>query len=1034
MQNFTFTRAIKKWLGIIGLASLACINPTLLYSQVSSADKLIFQKKAKVLIDSAEHKKQYYFKIRQAYVDYQNAAKIYEQLGYWGKAANTYHELGLTFFRTHNRAQVPSINDSAHKYFNLAIQLADKYPDSTVSIAYSLTKHNGHLKNEKNQFLEAEKLYKEAINQWHKTNKTDTVFPQILFYKFYFFYQNLNNFNKSLYAIDSFEKYSSPKNKSAAYAVNNLKCEYYYSISNFDKSLYHAKIALQNSTAYFGKDHRYTVSCYKKLANCYEQLQDRNEAEQMLLDAYAQLNASTDYARKHDILYDLSSLHFRNNNYPLAKQYFLMCANYVSKQPISSQLATYQRAPLIYYHLHLFDSATYYTQKLQKLLVDASAQNDRRSLINQSATYNSQADYYKLVKNPVKARLMARKAVGAIGKIDGRNSAKADRYINLAELELEADSIESAINHTQLALAFYKKSHNASCDSTYAATSDSWVTLSRAMSIYWKAYQKEKNTDYLKQITCLGNNLLGIYQAVLQLIPNKASKVSFKAKLKEIAELMILSHKALAQNGQQVDNEQLFAFIDKIKVYDLRWNLAGDLNTSSGYGISESVKQQIDAYKHSLSLLEGQLASTVDTAQLRILHQQFTNTKLELTALNAQIKNQYPAFYQFLYSTPSFNKIDLNNLIGNNKALLSYFIGSELAFVETYYKGNFKLYELGNANTLRDLIDNYYLAITTKNAAETQKLGLALYKILIPNELSQIEELIIIPDERIYLVPFDALIPEITNGNHYRFAMQKHQFSASFSVAYMVQNLTRPNTRYAYEYLGMALNFKSQKGSLPFLQNAYKEVEAASKYFNQNRMMLSLEASETDFTQNASKSRIIHLATHALQNNENPLLSKLVLKADNQNDGNIYLYELLNMTIPSELVILSACNTGSGNITSTDGLVSLGYGFAYAGAKNSIISLWSSPDASTSSIIENYTKYVAEGYAYDKALRKAKLTYLENADPLAAQPYYWGGLVFTGLPNSAIESNGSNWLLFTGLGIAALLLMAFIALSGRSKT
>ena len=107
----------------------------------------------------------------------------------------------------------------------------------------------------------------------------------------------------------------------------------------------------------------------------------------------------------------------------------------------------------------------------------------------------------------------------------------------------------------------------------------------------------------------------------------------------------------------------------------------------------------------------------------------------------------------------------------------------------------------------------------------------------------------------------------------------------------------------------------------------------------------------------------------------------------------LYLNDLYAMNLPLEMVVLSACETGVGELLKGEGMLSLANGFTQAGAKSVITSLWKADDESTYKIMTAFYKYLARGQRKDEALRNAKLEYLENCDPLKSSPYYWAAFI-----------------------------------------
>ena len=76
--------------------------------------------------------------------------------------------------------------------------------------------------------------------------------------------------------------------------------------------------------------------------------------------------------------------------------------------------------------------------------------------------------------------------------------------------------------------------------------------------------------------------------------------------------------------------------------------------------------------------------------------------------------------------------------------------------------------------------------------------------------------------------------------------------------------------------------------------------------------------------------------------------------------------------------------------------MSLAHAFRYAGCRSIIMTLWPAEDEGTAALMEHFYQHLAAGLAKDEALRRARLDYLETADPRRSHPYYWTHLVAVG--------------------------------------
>ena len=98
--------------------------------------------------------------------------------------------------------------------------------------------------------------------------------------------------------------------------------------------------------------------------------------------------------------------------------------------------------------------------------------------------------------------------------------------------------------------------------------------------------------------------------------------------------------------------------------------------------------------------------------------------------------------------------------------------------------------------------------------------------------------------------------------------------------------------------------------------------------------------------------------------------------------------------LATELVVLSACETGLGEVRTGEGVFGLRRAFVLAGAKTLVMSLWKVPDAQTRELMEDFYRRILQGEGRVAALRAAQLA-MKGKYP---DPYYWGAFICQGEP------------------------------------
>src|SRR6478672_2605582 len=108
------------------------------------------------------------------------------------------------------------------------------------------------------------------------------------------------------------------------------------------------------------------------------------------------------------------------------------------------------------------------------------------------------------------------------------------------------------------------------------------------------------------------------------------------------------------------------------------------------------------------------------------------------------------------------------------------------------------------------------------------------------------------------------------------------------------------------------------------------------------------------------------------------------------------------------MIVISACETGRGELVDHEGVMSFARAFLYAGCQSTINTLWKAYDHSTAEIIRLFYKYLEQGDNKSRALQKAKLEFIRN-NPLYRNPSYWSHIVLTG-DTQALYKKRQPWI------------------------
>jgi CHAT domain-containing protein len=237
-------------------------------------------------------------------------------------------------------------------------------------------------------------------------------------------------------------------------------------------------------------------------------------------------------------------------------------------------------------------------------------------------------------------------------------------------------------------------------------------------------------------------------------------------------------------------------------------------------------------------------------------------------------------------------------------------------------------------------------------------------------------------------------------------------------------------------FLGIAPDYKNSRDSLRSIPIGLKSIRKTA-LLTFGKALTGISATEGNFKKCGNKYGIIHFYAHGMEDTLNPTNSKLYLSplADSAEDGYLHAWEVYNMQLHAELVVLGSCYSGSGKLSKGEGVLSISRSFIYAGSKSVIMALWVAADRATNNMLNSFYLNLLKGMRKDEALRLAKLEYLENIEPIFTHPRYWAGIVVNGNQDALYH----HWLLkkiFLAVTVIIVLLLIFWkrrAISGLYK-
>ena len=278
------------------------------------------------------------------------------------------------------------------------------------------------------------------------------------------------------------------------------------------------------------------------------------------------------------------------------------------------------------------------------------------------------------------------------------------------------------------------------------------------------------------------------------------------------------------------------------------------------------------------------------------------------------------------------------SLLEENEIMLHYQLSSNDLAVLKISRNNIEFVSKKVDTTFFNQIDRFMALCQRPQSSTEEYASISNYlmeQLDIDAEiLNAFTKILIIPDNKISLIPFEALSRNNSKTGSFKdldYLVKSHVISYANSATLLAIQ-KRESINQDISVAGFAPSFTtgqstsnevdSLRSGLSNLAWTKQEIRNIASYFEMKEF-LDMEASEETFKNVANQYSILHVATHGLVDNEAPLFSKLVFAptlSDSLNDGYVYTNELYNLSILAEMVVLSACNTGSGSIASGDGV------------------------------------------------------------------------------------------------------------------
>lgn len=322
--------------------------------------------------------------------------------------------------------------------------------------------------------------------------------------------------------------------------------------------------------------------------------------------------------------------------------------------------------------------------------------------------------------------------------------------------------------------------------------------------------------------------------------------------------------------------------------------------------------------------------------------------------------------------------------------LVEYFIARRQIFVAICHRHQLHIQPLAGVSRVRELQRHFQFQLQRAQVGgsnrrlpaelgqrATQSYLQQLYRELIAplRHRLQGDRLLIVPHGLLHHIPFHALM----DGDS---PLIDH-FTISYSPSVGVFHLCASKVNHWRE-ASLVLAVDDERAP-----HILQEAQTVAATLPRATLLHGQAANESALKEQGADCRFIHLATHGFFRRDNPMFSAIQLGT-----SRLSLFDLYELRLQAEMVVLSGCGTGLNAVLGTEELVGLTRGLLYAGARSALVTLWDVNDASTAAFMGRFYHHLSRGTQRSDALRQT----MREQRLERPHPYHWAPFILVGDP------------------------------------
>ncbi|RPJ38682.1 MAG: CHAT domain-containing protein, partial [Planctomycetaceae bacterium] len=433
----------------------------------------------------------------------------------------------------------------------------------------------------------------------------------------------------------------------------------------------------------------------------------------------------------------------------------------------------------------------------------------------------------------------------------------------------------------------------------------------------------------------------------------------------------------------QKRSDEAFAVAERSRARNLI-DILGRQRLSFSGSVDQELYDRQSRLREQISEQESLAAQAATPGERTMYGQALDKLRADYQDLLLDIERKRPELLALVKVNP-VSMEEIRKLLEPGVVLLSYYQLAERMLCWRIGRDRSELFILNSpARELAEAISSYRRML--QNLEPLEKASRDLYDRLLAGPLAGVGEVKavgIIPHASLHYLAFATL----SDGRD--FIVDRHPLFYLPAASVLRYTISRRQTEKNLRVLAVGNpDLGNRSLDLPFAER-----EAATVRWNYPEVttLTRERATESWVRDHISEFGIIHIASHGEFDPVNPLFSAIRLAPDKKSDGKLQAEEIFGLDIKADLVVLSACQTGLGEIRGGDDVVGMNRAFMFAGTHSLMSSLWRVSDVSTAILMKQFYREYTRGNKAE-SLRRATL-HVKNRYP---HPGYWGAFVLTG--------------------------------------